>query len=507
MTDNKKNKHESCEAVSSVKSVGLVVKATGCLTAVLFGAQVAAAQISSAEYAARRDSLAGRIGEGVVLAFGGRTPVSDFGPFFQIPAFRYLTGYEYADAALVMVVHRGKGVSTLFVTRSTPRRSLYYGTEPDSAALLRELGLDSRDVSTLDRTADSLAGSGLRVYGLRDFEDADFAAADSLTRGGQFLRLLGVRHPGQVTSASAILDQLRAKKSPAELGLIRKAAEISSEGHLELMRQIEPGMHEYDLQAIIEYTFRRGGAERPSYGSIVGSGPNGTQLHYMKDRRELKPGEIVVVDAAAEFDGYAADVTRTIPVSGTYSPDQRALYQIVRDGQSAAERNSKPGMSIQAAQDSSLDVRARGLAALGLVESATATYDPPWPADCAQNPRACQQVSLFAIHGISHGLGLAVHDPLQAYYGDGTFKQGDAFTIEPGLYITPRLLDILPDTPKNRAFKDKVRKAVERYQNNGVRIEDDYVITDKGLEWITRVPREIDEIEAIAKQKKVRALP
>jgi Xaa-Pro aminopeptidase len=227
----------------------------------------------------------------------------------------------------------------------------------------------------------------------------------------------------------------------------------------------------------------------------------------MKNRRELKPGEIVVVDAAAEFDGYAADITRTIPVSGTYSPDQRALYRIVRDGQAAAERNSKPGMSIQAAQDSSLDVRARGLATLGLIESASATFDPPWPADCAQNPRACQQVSLFAIHGISHGLGLAVHDPLQAYYGDQTFKQGDAFTIEPGLYITPRLLDILPDTPKNKAFKEKVRKAVERYQNNGVRIEDDYVITDKGLEWITKVPREIDEIEAIAKQKKVRPVP
>ena len=471
------------------------------------GAARLAAQISQVEYATRRDSLASRIGEGVVVAFGGRTPVSDFGPFYQIPAFRYLTGYEYADAALVMVVHGGKGRSTLYVTRSTPRRSLYYGAEPDSAQLLHDLGLDSRDVSALDKTVDSLAATGVKVYGIRDVEDADFAAADSLTRGGQFLRQLLVRHPGQVTSASPILDQLRAKKSPAELALIRKAAEISSEGHLELMRQIEPGMHEYDLQAIIEYSFRRGGAERPSYGSIVGSGPNGTQLHYMKDRRELKPGEIVVVDAAAEFDGYAADITRTIPVSGTYSPDQRALYRIVRDGQAAAERNSKPGMSIQAAQDSSLDVRARGLAALGLIESASATFDPPWPADCAKNPRACQQVSLFAIHGISHGLGLAVHDPLQAYYGDQTFKQGDAFTIEPGLYITPRLLDILPDTPKNQAFKNKVRKAVERYQNNGVRIEDDYVITDKGLEWITKVPREIDEIEAIAKQKKVRPVP
>src|ERR1043166_8621588 len=465
-----------------------------------------AAQISASEYAARRDSLAGRIGEGVVLAFGGRTPVSDFGPFFQIPPFRYLTGYEYADAALLMVVHQGKGVSTLFVTRSTPRRSLYYGAEPDSAALLSELGLFSRDASALTAAVDSLARSGLTVYGLRDFEDADFAAADSLTRGGQFLRLLALRYPGQVTSASAILDQLRAKKSPAELALIRKAAEISSEGHLELMRQIEPGMHEYDLQAIIEYTFRRGGAERPAYGSIVGAGPNGTQLHYMKDRRELKPGEVVVIDAAAEFGGYAADVTRTIPVSGSYTPEQRALYHIVRDGQAAAERNSRPGMSIQAAQDSSLDVRARGLATLGLIESPTATFDPPWPADCGRSPRACLQASLFAIHGISHGLGLAVHDPLQAYSRDRTLKQGDAFTIEPGLYITPKLLDILPDTPKNRAFAAKVRAAVERYRDTGVRIEDDYVITEHGLEWISRAPRDLDEIEALLR-KRTRAIP
>ncbi|MEO8451655.1 MAG: M24 family metallopeptidase, partial [Gemmatimonadota bacterium] len=139
--------------------------------------------------------------------------------------------------------------------------------------------------------------------------------------------------------------------------------------------------------------------------------------------------------------------------------------------------------------------------ALGLVESASATFDPPWPADCKQVPRACLQASLFAIHGISHGLGLAVHDPLQAYSGDHTFKEGDAFTIEPGVYITHKLLDILPDTPKNRAFIAKARSAVERYKDTGVRIEDDYIIVDNKLVWITRAPREIDEIETLIKQR------
>ncbi|HEU5219953.1 MAG TPA: aminopeptidase P N-terminal domain-containing protein, partial [Gemmatimonadales bacterium] len=367
---------------------------------VMLGSGSAVAQITATEYQTRRDSLAARVGEGVVIAFGQRTPVADFGPFYQIPAFRYLTGYDFADAALVMVVRGGRGSSTLFVNRSTPRRALYYGEEPDSAALVRDLGLGSRVLADLTRVADSLAATGLPVFGLRDFEDADFATQDSITRGGQFLRAMAARRPGLVvTDAHPMVDQLRARKSPAEMALLRKAAEISAEGHTELMRRIEPGMHEYDLQAIVEYAFRRGGAERPAYGSIVGAGPNGTQLHYMKDRREIKAGEVVVIDAAAEYDGYAADVTRTIPVSGTYSREQRALYQLVRDGQAAAERNSGPGKSIQAAQDSSLDVRARGLAALGLIESATATFDPPWPVNCEKNARGCQQVSLFAIHG------------------------------------------------------------------------------------------------------------
>lgn len=466
-------------------------------------ARPAVAQITGAEYAARRDSLAGRIQNGVVVALGGRTPISDFGPFFQLPAFRYLTGYQFADAALIMVVKEGRSTSTLFVNRSTPRRALYYGEEPDSSSLATDLRLVSRPASDLGRFADSLAGTSLPFYSLKDFEDADFGGADSLTRGTEFVRSIAARHPGLVVrDAHPIVDQLRARKSDAELALIRKAAEISAVAHRELMRSIEPGMHEYDLQAIIEAAFRRGGAERPAYGSIVGAGPNGTQLHYMKNRRPALPGEVVVVDAAGEYQGYAADVTRTIPVNGVYTPEQRAVYQLVRDAQAAAERNSKPGMSIQAAQDSSLDVRAKGLEKLGLVESATATFDPPWPADCRNNPRACQQVMLFAIHGISHGIGMAVHDPLQAYYGDRRFAIGDAFTIEPGIYLHTKLLDILPDTPRNRAFIAKVRAAVERYQNTGVRIEDDYVITKDGLEWITQAaPREIAEIEAITKKR------
>lgn len=458
------------------------------------------AQIVRPEYQARRDSLAARLQDGVVLAFGGVTPVTDFGPFYQLPGFRYLTGYLHPNAVLVMAVHQGRGTATLFVDHTPARAALYYGQEPDPEEVLAASGLVTRPLADLDRMVDSLVGFQRVVHDLRDFAAADFAGRDSLTRGGQYLKRLAARYPGlQVRDAHGVLNQLRARKSEAEQALLRKAAEITVEGHLELMRRIDPSMHEYDLQAIIEYVFRRGGAERPAYGSIVGSGPMALQLHYMTDRRKMEPGEVVVIDAGAEYQGYAADVTRTLPVSGTFSEEQRAVYRIVREALAAAERNSVAGKTMQEAVDSSLAVRAAGLAALGLIESAEATFDPPWAANCGRSTWACRQVMLFAIHGITHGIGLEVHDPMQAYR-DGVFRVGDAFTIEPGLYISPALLDILPDTPKNRAFAARVRALTERYRNTGVRLEDSYLLTAEGLERISRLPRDLEEVEALTRR-------
>ena len=220
--------------------------------ATLVSAPLLQAQITAAEYGARRDSLAARIGSGVVVACGERTPVSDFGPFYQLPAFRYLTGYEYADAALLMVVRSGRATSTLFVTRSEPRRSLYYGAEPDSTEILRETGLASRPADALASMVEPLAAAALPIFTLRDFEDADFAAAVSLTRGGQFIKALASRHPGLVVrDAHPLVAELRARKSAAELALLRRAAEISVEGHRALMQGAQPGMYEYQLAAII----------------------------------------------------------------------------------------------------------------------------------------------------------------------------------------------------------------------------------------------------------------
>ena len=455
------------------------------------------AQISAAEFAGRRDALAIRIDSGIVIAFGGRTLVTDFGRFFQLPAFHYLTGYDEPDAAFVMVARGGHQTTTLFVTKLAARTAFYYGQRADTAMLAQSMGVQSRSATALPGIVDSLANTQLPFYTLADFEDADFASADSLTRGQQFIKALIARHPGLVVrNAHQVVNQLRAHKSDAEVALLRKAAEISSAGHRAVLMMPQPE-REYEIQAVLESTFLRLGGERPAYGSIVGSGSNGTLLHYMLDRGPARPGDLVVIDAAAQYEGYAADITRSIPVSGRYTARQKELYQLARNAQAAAERNAKPGLPRAAAWDSATALRARGLAALGLIESLDATYDPPGGGRGGAAGTGARQSDFWMIHGISHGLGVAVHDYVQSGEGSPVFKLGDAFTIEPGIYISSKMLDVLPDTPKNRQFIAKVRPVVARYDMIGVRIEDDYAITGKGLERLSTAPREIAEIEAI----------
>ena len=466
------------------------------------------AQITTTEYAARREALAAKIDSGVVIAFGGRTLVTDFSRFFQLPAFHYLTGHDEPDAALVMVVRGGHAITTLFVTKLPARTAFYYGQRADTAALAQMLGVQARSTSALAGIVDSLTATNLPFYSLADFEDADFAFADSLTRGQQFVRTLVAQHPGLVVrNAHPIVNQLRAAKSPMEIAMLRKAAEISSAGHLAVLKMPQP-RHEYEMQSVLESTFLAQGGERPAYGSIVGSGSNGTLLHYMLDRGPANAGDLVVIDAATQFDGYAADITRTIPVSGKFTPAQRQLYQLVRDAQAATERNARAGMSRAASVDSSVAIRAAGLARLGLIESVDATYDAPdTPAGRGGRggtgplPAAQKQANFWMIHGISHGLGVAVHDYVQP---GPNYVVGDAFTIEPGIYISSKMLDVLPDTPRNRAFIAAVKEAVAKYDMTGVRIEDDYVVTDTGLDRISIAPREIAEIEAIMAKRSPR---
>src|SRR5439155_5059744 len=233
-----------------VTAYNLPMKTMRCLGILaLFGLATATsigAQIPASEYVARRDSLAARVGDGIVIGFGGRTPITDFGPFYQLPAFHYLTNFDEPDAAFVMVVRHGRGLSTLFLTPAEPRAAFYYGWRPDSAAVIRMLGMSARSFGALASTIDSLAGTGLPFYTLADFEDADFARADSLTRGRSLVATLTARHSGLVVrDAHPIVNQLRARKSPSEIALLKRAVEISSEGHRAAMLAAVP-QHEYE---------------------------------------------------------------------------------------------------------------------------------------------------------------------------------------------------------------------------------------------------------------------
>jgi Xaa-Pro aminopeptidase len=386
----------------------------------------------------------------------------------------------------------------LYAPTRDPRMQLYNGFLPESAAVARTLGLGLRSMDHLRPTLDARVKEGLPVYSLHDVATRD-AMRDSLTRGARFLAGM------QTRDAHRILDSLRVRKSPAEIALLRKAIDITMQGFRDAFRVIEPGRTEAVVQATVEHTWRMAGAQGPAFGGIVGSGPNSTSYHYRAGERVMNAGEVVVMDLGALYEGYAADVTRTAPVSGKWTADQRAIYDIVWEAQRAAERVTRAGVAVSVGDSAVRAVEGKGLARLGLIESPDATFDPPWASagSCERRPLSCKQVYLFMAHGLGHGIGLEVHDAGgYSYSPTGAFQVGDVFTIEPGIYISTKLLDMLPDTPRNRAFIAKVRPMVERYNNIGVRIEDDYLVTPAGLEWLSRGPRTADEIEAAMNSQK-----
>ena len=442
----------------------------------------ATAQIQDAEYADRRARLADRMGEGVLIAFGAPNYLNHQFETRQLPAFDYLTGFTETDAVLVLV-HDTTGVQgDLFTLTPTVRTQLYDGFRESPEALTTRTGFRVRPLEEMAPFVDSLAASGQPLYELRDFETDDYASRDTLTRGTMFVEALEARHGRPVADLHSIVNDLRARKSEAEVALLQRAIDITEDALNAAFGMIEPGVWEYEVEATIEQAFRSAGAEGTAYSSIVGSGPNSTTLHYIENNRQTEAGELILMDVGASYRGYAADVTRTVPVDGRYSPEQRAIYDLVLEAQKAAEALVHPDSLASASLDASRRVRLEGLTRLGLIQAPDSTFDPPWPVDCEARPDQCLQGNLFMIHGISHGIGLEVHDPASFYTGAKTYQPGDAFTIEPGLYLSLRALDLLHDTPKNRAFQEAVRETVARYDNIGVRIEDDYLVTDEGVE-------------------------
>lgn len=444
--------------------------------------------IAREEYAERREALAARMEEGVLVVFGSAEPENDYLPYAQNPAFRFLTGVTEPGAALVVEKADGEVRERLFVLPRNPAREVWEGPRLGAEGAEERTGIPAESVGRLMPVLDSLLERHRTLYALSPLAE-DAAAGDVLRRDEQLIARLVARHPGtRVVPLDAELKRLRAGKSPAELDLLRRSIYITVLAQRAAMRSIEPGMNEFEVQALIEYFFRRYGAERPAFASIVGSGPNATTLHYRAADRFMQPGELVLMDVGASYRGYAADVTRTVPVSGRYTPGQREVYEVVLAAQKAAESLARPGATLAELQAEAARVVAEGLARLGLIESPGATYD------CAQGE--CPQYRLFFMHGLAHGIGLDVHDPDLSYYGP--FAVGSAFTIEPGVYVRADVLEHLPDTPRNRALAERIRPAVEKYRNIGVRIEDDYFITPDGVERVSAgAPREIAEIEAL----------
>jgi Xaa-Pro aminopeptidase len=246
------------------------------------------------------------------------------------------------------------------------------------------------------------------------------------------------------------------------------------------MRAAAPGRFEYEVEAAIEETYMRNGAMSWGYPSIVGSGPNATILHYSKSSRQMEPGDLLLVDAAANYQGYTGDITRTYPVSGTFTREQRDIYEIVFAAQEAGIKAVRGGARTSEVQEACDSVLRAGLARLGLVTDTSG-----------------QQFKIWSTHGVLHWIGLDVHD----VGTKRTIEAGMAFVIEPGVYIREAALDALPKTAENAAFIEKVRPLVAKYKDIGVRIEDSFLFTEKGLERLSAsVPRTLDEVERFMKQ-------
>jgi Xaa-Pro aminopeptidase len=463
------------------------------------GALPEPAPFALAEYETRRRALLAQLGDGVLVVFGAPHPAADYLPFAQHADFRYLTGIM-EPGGVYMAVKQGPRVQEwLFVDRRDPAREQWEGVRLGPEGAARRTGITAL---TNDRFAPML-DSLVRAHGIlysTTVPPLSVGLDANLTHAQQTLARLRERYPdATVRSMQGSIRQLRGVKSDAELDRIRRAVQITVLAHREALRSVEAGMNEFEIRALLEYFFRRYGAEGPAYGSIVGSGPNSTILHYQASDRFMESGDVLLIDAAASYGGYAADVTRTFPVNGRFTPEQRAIYEVVLAAQKAAESQVREGATWADLTGAANAVLRAGMARLGLIEAPDATYECRTPGGVGR----CPQYSLWYMHGLGHGVGLAVHDP-DVSQTPGGFRPGSAVTIEPGIYVRPETLDDVPDTPANRALLERLRPVVQRYANIGVRIEDVYVFDSRGVERVSAgAPREIEEIESLMRERGV----
>ncbi|WP_336286343.1 Xaa-Pro aminopeptidase [Cronobacter dublinensis] len=392
-------------------------------------------------------------------------------PYRQSSDFWYFTGFNEPEAVLVLIKSdETHSHSVIFNRLRDKTAEIWSGRRLGQDAAPAKLGVDrALAYNEIDEQLYQLLNGLDVVYHAQgEYAYADtivFAALDKLRRGSR----QNLSAPATLTDWRPWVHELRLFKSPEELALMRRAGEISALAHTRAMQKCRPGMYEYELEGEILHEFTRHGARFPSYNTIVGGGENGCILHYTENESQLRDGDLVLIDAGCEYRGYAGDITRTFPVNGKFTPAQRAVYDIVLESLETALRLFRPGTSIQDVTGDVVRVMVKGLIGLGILQGDVEQL----VADNAHRP--------YFMHGLSHWLGLDVHDV--GFYGPDRSRilaPGMVITVEPGLYIAPDA-----DVP-------------EAYRGIGIRIEDDIVITETGNENLTAsVVKSADDIEAL----------
>ncbi len=413
----------------------------------------------------------------------------------------YLTNLKQNNAALVLTKTGGQASEFLFLPKRNPAAETWNGkmysrddaarisgikTQIDFAEFKDFLQAAKDKKPFVAKDGANIGGSRETVYLLLPEDERDGDGKAEYQKETEFSKsLTGYK----IENARPIFDELRLIKSPFEIKLMQHAIDITTEAQMRSMAMVSKAKWEYEVQAEVEYTFRRRNADYWGYPSIVGCGPNATTLHYTESQGEIKSSDLMLMDVGAEYDHYTADVTRTYPVSGKFSKEQAEIYQVVYDAQEAAAKAVKPGANFSQVNQASDKVLKEGLARLGLITAPNATYQMVFQGKTVELP----QFKIWYMHGFGHWLGMNVHD-----VGDyqTPLKPGMIFTNEPGIYIREDALNYFADTPANKAFIEKIRPVYEKYKNIGVRIEDDLLVTATGAEWMTKnLPRKMDEIE------------
>jgi Xaa-Pro aminopeptidase len=471
-----------------------------------------------ADLAAHRKAVAQQIGTDGILILYAAEPRNYAGdvdwPYRQENNFFYLTGISEAGSALVMIPGAEKVREILFVPPSNPAQETWTGHLLTAAEARAVSGIqevwDARRLDEFLRAVlpqaqsafpDAPAGRGGRraATSMPAPIPVDIATEfrGFLSRGNPQVwlvdrdtvehsrekelaaKLAAVSPALKVTDATQMFGSLRRIKSARELDLLKHAEDITAEGFQRAYALAGNGVPEYEIQAQFEFTFLRRNAHW-GYPCIVGSGANATTLHYESNKDTMHAGDLLLMDDAAEFDGYSVDVTRTIPVNGKFSKEQAEIYRLVWEAQRAAIDKIRPGHQTgrggpETAQGAASEVFKQGLYKLGLIT----------------DPNSNQQLGIWFMHGISHGIGLNVHDP-----GGPELQPGMVVTVEPGLYFRPDALDNLPKTPENEKFIQAVRPVFEKYKGIGVRIEDDVLVTDGEPDVLSKaVPSKLEDVE------------